>query len=192
MRALPLLVLALACRGVVEPAPVVPASTLTLKVFAYLWPDSIKAYNGLDNENGFAGFEIVVTDSVAGVVRHHRFDASDLDSVMPYQVPDSGTAYATLRLTQRRQIVAAGVARWNLQPGTEWTIELQRSPYPHGRFIEPTDDLTKPEYLCWGWGSCHHIWRFDISEDGANYPGESLWMTLLSFTGCPEELIICS
>lgn len=192
MRALPLLVLALACRGVAEPAPVVPASTLTLKVFAYRWPDSIKAHNALDNETGFAGFEIVVTDSIAGAVRHHRFDATDLEDVTPYEVPDAGTAYATLRLIQERQVVSTGVARWNLQPGTAWTIQLERSPYPHERFIEPTDDLTKAEYLCWGWRSCHHIWRFDISEDGANYPGESLWLTLLAFADCPESMIICS
>lgn len=187
MKALPMLLaaLAVACRSVIAP-DVTPTSTLTVEVSAYRWGDTIKINNSFENETGFAGLELEVTDAADGVVRTHRFDASDLaGGVTPYEVPDTGIASAKVRLTQQGQVVATGIAEWHLRPGIAWTIQLERSPYPHERGISPTDDLTKAEYLC-GWRGCHHIWRFDISDHAANYPGESLWLTLLAFADCPE------
>ena len=61
------------------------------------------------------------------LVRTTRFDASDLKGgVAPYDVPESGTAYALLRLTQHGRVVATGVAEWPLPPAIQWEVEIER------------------------------------------------------------------
>ena len=199
MRVLALLALLalLACRDAVVPVPVQP-STLTVTVGAvplarWEWPwdsgDTVMVNNSLEDEAGLAGLEVEITDVADGLVRTHRFDASDLEEgVTPYDVPESGTAHAQVRLTRHGKVVAMGVAEWALQPEIEWKVEIQRTPYPPAVGISPTEDLSKAQYRCsWGW--CQNVWRFDISEDALNYPGDTFWLLLWAVRECPSGLV---
>ncbi len=205
MRTLSLLsLLALAaCRDAVAPVPPPPTPTLTLTVDRFKtdqhpreWPrDSgnfVMINNSLDDDAGLAGIEVEITDVSDGLVRTRSFDASDLaEGVTPYDVPESGTASALVRLTRHGEIVALGVAEWPLQPKIRWEVEIQRSPYPQLVDIWPwpeDDSFSRAEYDCsWRW--CHHLWRFDVSEDALNYPGESLWLRLWAFYDCPPDVV---
>ena len=186
-----------ACRDAVVPVPVQP-STVTVTVGAVPlargeWPwgsgDTVMVNNSLDDEAGLAGLEVEITDVADGLVRTHRFDARDLEEgVTPYEVPEGGTAYALVRLSQHGQVVATGVAEWALQPEVEWKVEIQRTPYPPAVGISPTEDLSRARYRCsWGW--CQNVWRFDISEDALNYPGDTLWLLLWAVRECPSDLV---
>ena len=117
------------------------------------------------------------------------FEKFRLEDSSPYDVPESGTIYASVRLTQHGKVVAIGVAEWLLQPETRWRIEIQRSPYPTGvSGVSVSDFVNKTQVLC-GWRGCRSVWRFDISEDALNYPDEALWMKLWGFTPCPPPLV---
>ena len=145
----------------------------------------------LDDEAGLAGIEVEITDVADGpgrTHRVHRFTAGDLkEGVTPYDVPEHGTAYAMVRLTQDGEVVAMGVAEWALEPEVRWKVDIQRLPWPPLVGIAPTEDL-QAEYGCsWRWS--HHIWRFDIREDYLNYPGESLWLVLWRFYNCPPDIV---
>ena len=76
------------------------------------WPydsgNTVRLNNSFDDESGLAGIEVEITDVADGLVRTTtRFDAGDLKGgVAPYDVPESGTAYALLRLTQHGRVVA--------------------------------------------------------------------------------------
>ncbi len=201
MRTLSLLALLslAACRDAVVPVPPPPPPTLTVTArlgrapFEWEWPfgsdNTVLVNSSLDDEAGLAGIEVEITDVAAdGFVRTHRFDASKIkEGVTPYDVPESGTAYALLRLTQHDSVVAMGVAEWPLRPEIRWEVEVQRSPYPATTGISPAD-LGKAQHDCsWRW--CDHIWRFDISEDALNYPDETLWLVLWGFWDCPPGVI---
>ncbi|MDE0124676.1 MAG: hypothetical protein OXN97_08890 [Bryobacterales bacterium] len=184
-------------------SPPPPTSTLTVTADRFKtdqhpreWPrDSgnfVVINNSLDDEAGLAGLEVEITDVSDGLVRTHRFDASDIqEGIPPYEVPENGTAHALVRLTGHGKVVATGVAEWPLKPEIRWEVEFQRSPYPQGVDIWPwpDDDLfTRAEYGCsWRW--CDHLWRFDISDDALNYPGESLWLRLWAFYDCPPGVV---
>ena len=205
MRTLSLLaLLALAgCRDAVVPEPSPPTSTLTVTADRFKadqhpreWPrDSgnfVVINNSLDDEAGLAGLEVEITDVADGIARTHRFDASDIEEgVPPYEVPESGTVNALVRLTWHGKVVATGVTEWPLEPEIRWEVEFQRSPYPQGVDIWPWPDedlFTGAEYDCsWRW--CDHLWRFDISDDALNYPGESLWLRLWAFYDCPPGVV---
>ena len=182
MRTLSLLALLaalVACRDAIVPVPPPPTPTLTVTVDRFKsnqhqreWPrgsgSTVTINNSLDDEAGLAGLEVEITDVADGLMRTHRFDASDIEGGLPpYEVPESGTAYAVVRLTRHSEVAAMGIAEWSLQPAIRWEVEIQRSPYPQLVDISPwpRDDLfSRAEYDCsWRW--CHHIWRFDISED---------------------------
>ena len=189
-----------ACRDAVIPVPPPPRSTLTVTVrltssFHWEWPrgsgNSVVVNSALDDEAGLAGIEVEITDVAdGGLVRTHSFDASDLaEGVTPYEVPESGTAQALVRLTQDGKVVAIGIAEWPLRPEIEWEVEIQRAPRPMSvGSISPAGDLSKAEYGC-GWRWCDHIWRFDISEDVLNYPGETLWLVLWAVYECPPDVV---
>ena len=183
MRALllALLVLALgACRNPVDETPVAMFTVTVSDWIELEWPylsgDTVRLNNSFDEEAGLAGIEVEITDVAAGLVRTHRFSASDLEEgVTPCDVPENGTAYALLRLTQDGKVVATGVAEWALQPAIQWEVEIERSPYPYEAFIDEAD-LNQAQQRC-GRG-CQRVWRFDISEDAVNYPDEALWLLL--------------
>jgi hypothetical protein len=205
MRTLPLLaLLALAaCRDAVVPVPPPATPTLTVTVDRFKtdqhpreWPrDSgnfVTINNSLNDEAGLAGLEVEITVVSHGLVRTRRFDADDIgDGVPPYDVPESGTAYAGVRLTKHGKVVAIGVADWPLEPEMRWEVEVQRSPYPQGVDIWPWpegDLFSGAEYECsWRW--CHHLWRFDVRQDALNYPGESLWLRLWGFYDCSADVV---
>lgn len=203
MRTLSLLALLAAlsaCRDAAVPEPPPPSPTLTVTVDRFTtnqhpreWPrgsgNSVMINNSLDDEAGLAGLQIAITDVSDGLERTRRFDASDIAAgVPPYDVPESGTASATVRLTRHGEVVAMGVAEWHLRPEARWEVEILRSPFPQLVDITPGDDFSRAEYGCsWRW--CHHIWRFDISEDALNYPGESLWLRLWAFHDCPTDVV---
>ena len=183
MRALLLALLVLALGACRSPVEEVPTATLTVTVSDWIeleWPyfsgDTVRLNNSFDEEAGLAGIEVEITDVAAGLVRTHRFDASDLEEgVTPYDVPENGTASALLRLTQDGKVVATGVAEWALRPAIQWEVEIERSPYPYEAFIDEAD-LNQAQQPC-GRG-CQGVWRFDISEDAVNYPDEALWLLL--------------
>ena len=159
------------------------------------WPfgsgDTVRLNNSFDDELGLADIEVEITDVADGLVRTWRFDASDLEQgVAPYDVPEKGSAYALLRLTQHGKIVATGVAQWPLRPAIQWEVEIERAPYPYDAFIPRRADLNQPQPPC-GYGWCQGVWRFDISEDAANYSGEALWLTLWGVdpTACVEGVL---
>lgn len=202
MRPLSLLVLLAlaACRDAVVPvlSPATPTLTVTVDRFKANqhqreWPrgsgNTVTINNSLDDQNGLAGLEVEITDVADGIARTRRFYARDIEEgVTPYDMPVSGMAYAGVRLTRHGEVIALGVAEWPLQPEVRWEVEVQRSPYPQLVDITPIDDLSGAEYDCsWRW--CHHIWRFDISEDALNYPGESLWLRLWAFFDCPPDVV---
>ena len=150
--------------------------------------DTVVVNNSLDDEAGLAGLEVEITDVADGLVRTTRFDASDLEEgVSPYDVPESGTAYALLRLTQHGRAVAIGVAEWPLRPAIQWEVEIERSPQPYGAAIPRWADLNQAQVPCAYWW-CQGVWRFDISEDAANSPSEALWITLWAVdpTSCAD------
>ena len=143
--------------------------------------------SSFDDDTGLAGIEIEITDVADGLVRTHRFDVRDLEEgIPPYDVPESGTAYALLRLTQHGKVVAIGVAEWPLRPRIQWDLEIERSPFPLNAAV-PRERLNEARPPClWWW--CQGVWRFDISEDALNYPDEALWLTLWAVdpTSCQD------
>ena len=85
MRALLLALLVLALGACRSPVEEVPTATLTVTVSDWIeleWPyfsgDTVRLNNSFDEEAGLAGIEVEITDVAAGLVRTHRFDASDL------------------------------------------------------------------------------------------------------------------
>lgn len=197
MRALSLLaLLALtACREAVVPV-LIPDPTLTVSRARGSgraeWPrgsgDTIRVNNSLDDEAGLAGLEVEITDVADGIARTMRFDASDIkEGVARYDVPESGSAHAMLRLTQHGRVVATGVAEWPLRPAIQWEVEIERSHHPFSAVLPDGIDVNQTKLPCVYWW-CQNVWRFDISEDATNFPGETLWMALWAVdpTSCQD------
>lgn len=188
MRALSLLALLLlalnACHEAVAP---IPTPTLTVTIGAQVgrereWPefsgDTVRLNNSPHDQDGLAGVEIAFTGVHAtGML---LVDADDLKErgEPHFDVPEHGRVTARLRLVQDGELVAEGTAAWTLRPAIQWELEIERSPYPWRAFLDPEQDLDdQPPLRCAYWW-CEGVWRFDISEDGVNYSGEALWMTL--------------
>ncbi len=203
MRALSLLaLLALAaCRDAVVPVPAPQPPTLTIFVAgsgATEWPensgDTVMFNSSLDQEAGLAGIAI----AISGILETGALflDADDLKptgtgrSDRPkFDVPEDGLISVRLWLIQHGEIVAHGLAEWALEPRVQWTIEIQRGPYPTTPIILDGADLNQPFVPCNDWRFCRGSYRIDdINEDAANYPGEALWLSLWGGY-CPPDVI---
>ena len=92
--------------------------------------------NSLDDPTDMAGIEVEIT----GIGQRMTFDAPDFRAgVEPFGVPNSGRIYVTVQLKQHGDNVAQGASSWILEPKVEWEVEIERSPYPIGAFIDETD-----------------------------------------------------
>lgn len=119
--------LVFACSDPVE----VQHGTLTIDLRrrgSFVWPRGgdtrITVVNGLDDQRGFAGFEL----DIAGTT----FAARNFTTDEPprFNVPDTGRMAFTVRLVQDGRVVAEGAEGWQLEPGAEWRLEVNRAPYP--------------------------------------------------------------
>ncbi|MXY32260.1 MAG: hypothetical protein F4059_09705 [Gemmatimonadetes bacterium] len=141
------------------------------------WPTGsdtiIRLDNSLDDPTDMAGIEVEIT----GIGQSVTLDARDFKAgVERFGVPSSGRINVTVQLRQHDDIVAQGATSWVLEPEVEWEVELERSPYPIGAFIDEAE-INEPRPRC-GWWWCHGVWRFDIRADAVNYAGEALWLTV--------------
>ena len=135
----------------------------------------VTLYNSLTDPNGLGGIEV----HVKGIGRSRSFTAADLPSD-PFDVPESGTAEVLVRLTRDGEVVAEGIAQWPLSPDIQWTVEVERSPYPIAQGVD-FGYATQPNPVGCGWFWCREVWRFDIREDARNYEAERLWLTIKAY-----------
>ena len=140
------------------------------------WPPGDSAWveviSGLDDHNGFAGLEIVVSGPD---MPSRGFNASSLANAEAphFKVPDSGYMTLAARIVQDGRTVAEISEPWGLGPELHWDLVIDRAPYPPRNGIAA--DIENPECQWW-W--CVAIWRSPIEPDVANYVDEALWMTL--------------
>lgn len=147
---------------------------------SFVWPRGgdtrITILNELDDQRGFAGFEL----DIAGT----SFTARNFTTDEPprFNVPDTGRIAFTVRLVQDGRIVAGGSEGWMLEPEAEWRLEVNRAPYPPSEGFNRFGD---PHPQCsWFW--CWENWRFPITEEAANYEHEALWLTLYREDICAD------
>lgn len=142
----------------------------------YTWEgEQLTLNNSLVDPAGLAGVEVRVRTGEES----RTFDAADMPTGR-FDVPETGPAQVEVRLISDGEVVAEGVAEWSLAPNVEWTVELERSPYPIWAGVERDVTTTPNPHAC-TWFTCHEVWRFEIDEDAANYAGERLWLTVLRY-----------
>lgn len=151
----------------------VQSGTLVIELRKYgsvVWPRGggtrMTLANELDDPRGFAGFEL----DIAGTTLTARHFA--VEELPAFGASDTGRKHFTMRLMQDGQVVAEGSGSWELKPGAEWRLEVNRASYP------PSEGFTgfgNPHPDCiW----CYRNWRFPIAEHAANYEHEAIWLTL--------------
>ena len=125
-----------------------------------------------------------VTVEVRGTGRPRTFYANDFKrpELPPFRVPDSGTATVSVQVVQDAEVVVQGSVSWELLPGTQWIMFVQRDQEPSGGWPFPEDcnEEECPENTrlrCLDW-YCRGIWRFAVHEDAARFERDSLWMWL--------------
>ncbi|MYI06929.1 MAG: hypothetical protein F4059_06360 [Gemmatimonadetes bacterium] len=169
--------------GCANPLSLVSAPTLKLSVYGgelqmqqYRGDTTrVLTRQGFDDPNGFAGLEVVIAgDNMAT----YTFTAADFARVQEpeFRVPRNGQAMVTARIVQDGRTVAEVSESWELASRIQWTIDVERTPWPAGNGIP--ENLDHPECM-WFW--CHKVWRSAIAEDVANYPDEALWVTLYRY-----------
>lgn len=174
--------LLLSCSGPMD----VRGGTLVIELRRYgsvVWPwgsgTRMTLSNELDDPRGFAGFEL----DIAGTTLTARHFA--VEERPAFGLPDTGRTHFTMRLMQDGQVVAEGSGSWELKPGAEWRLEVNRAPYPPGEGFTGFGNPGKPHPDCtWFW--CHAKWRFPIEEHAANYEHEGIWLTLYREDICAD------
>ena len=182
-----LAVAALLATGCSNPFAADPDPTLELSVYGgerlVQWRHGdttrVLAKLGFDDPEGFAGLEVVISGDN---MRRRTYTASYFASAgeTKFGVPDTGYATVTARIVQDGHIVAEVSKRWGLASKIQWSIDIERGPWPAGNGIPK--DLENPECV-WFW--CHEVWRSPLAEDVANYADEALWVTLYRYH--PDE-----
>jgi len=128
----------------------------------------------LTDSAGLAGLEV----EVYGVGSVYTFTAPDFMEARDYEVrfdvPSDGQISVHLRLSQDGREVAAGTARWPLEPDRAWRAEISRVPAvsPHHEFTSLGDSIGALNCF----DECTYKWRFPISAEAANYLHEALWL----------------
>ena len=130
-------------------------------------------------EEQLAGIEI----EVSGGGQTRSFTAEDFVdprdvgwATPPVQVPESGRAFVAITLRQDGAIVSEGSGSWTLEPGSWWSLDVERDYFPRGAGVSPKD-RHRPRPRC-GWVTCRAVWRFEILEEVRNRPDEALWLSL--------------
>ena len=142
---------------------------------------TVQLVNGLDDPKGFAGLEITVSGDD---IPTRRYTASHFASVdeTKFKVPETGFVTVNTRIVQDGRIVAQVSERWGLQSKIQWSLDVERAPYPGTEGFLP--DPANPE-CHWFW--CAFIWRSPIPEGAANYEGEALLAVL--YRHDPDECV---
>ena len=176
---LAVLTLATACSDPVG----VEEATLTIGVHQggrVRWPhgsgERLELVNSLDEQRGMAGFEIDIADTT--------FTATDFRFLPPrFVVPDTGHMTFVMRLMQDGELVSDGSESWELHPGAEWKLYVNRAPYAPTEGYSSPSDIEHPQ--C-SWFGCWKNWRFPILEEVRNYEQEAVWITLYRVDVCTD------
>lgn len=177
MHTLAMILLATGCFN-----PFAPGPDPTLEIWApggeheLRWPRDdttwVVVRQRYDDPRGFAGLEIVIDgDNMPRRVYTAAHLANDPQP--KFKVPETGFATVTARIVQDGRIVAEVSERWGLAPKIQWTLDVDRAPWPANNGIPA--DVERPECQ-WFW--CAFVWRSPIEDDAANYVDEALWLTL--------------
>ncbi len=142
---------------------------------------TVQLVNGLDDPKGFAGLEIIVSGDNMPTRRYTASHFARVDETK-FKVPETGFVTVNTRIVQDGRIVAQVSERWGLQSKIQWSLDVERAPYPGTEGFLP--DPENPE-CHWFW--CAFIWRSPIAEGAANYEGEALWVVL--YRHDPDECL---
>lgn len=140
---------------------------------------TVQLVSRLDDPKGLAGLEVVIGGEDMGM-RTYTASYFARGEEVKFKVPATGNASVTARIVQDGRTVAQISKQWALGSKIQWTLDVDRSPWPSGNGIP--DNLERP--VCqWFW--CHEVWRSPIAEGAANYADEALWVTLYRYH--PDE-----
>ena len=140
--------------------------------------DSLAAYNSsLLDSAGLAGIEIGVLGRVFAADDFKPTAQGWATEHQRLPVTEHGAPSVWVRLGQGGREAAAGTMSWTLRRNTNWGLMVDRTDQPPwvyflGDYYE--DKCSLEVHLC-------RYKRLPISEDLANYPGESLWLVLAEF-----------